>query len=77
MFTCSQIISIPVNISIGYLLDNAPLWLAQTPGLAVSLLAFLLIIFVKEDLRRLIIDEEKAEYILDPSSELEKVSWNN
>jgi hypothetical protein len=70
MFTSAQIISIPVNLSIGYLLDNTPIWVAQSPGLVVSLLAFILIIFVKEDLRRLGIDEVKAEDILDPSTDL-------
>ena len=53
MVTSSQIASIVVNLIVGVLIDNSSITVAQIPGLSVSFIAFVITLFIKEDLRRL------------------------
>lgn len=53
LITTVNIISIPIVTLIGYLVDHTEMYIAQSPGIAVSFIAFVLTLFIKEDLRRL------------------------
>ena len=53
LLSSSQLLSIIVNVLVGWMIDRYDVAVAQIPGLAISFIAFIVTLFITEDLRRL------------------------